>query len=111
MIPVIGTMIGIIPVFLLTLSAGDTFSAWGILIYGFTIVGISDNVIRLYALKRLDDVHPLITLIGVIIVVPLFGFFCLIFGPILISLLIFLVLVYRNNKIVNFSISYLFRFI
>lgn len=99
MIPVIGTMIGIIPVFLLTLSAGDTFSAWGILIYGFTIVGISDNVIRLYALKRLDDVHPLITLIGVIIGVPLFGFIGLIFGPILISLFLILVSVYRKEYI------------
>lgn len=99
MIPIVGTMVGIIPVFLLTLSAGDTFAAWGILIYGFVIVGISDNITRLYALKRLDDVHPLITLIGVIIGVPLFGFIGLIFGPILISLLLILIRVYRKEYI------------
>lgn len=102
MIPVIGTMIGFIPVFLLTLSAGDTFSAWAILIYGLTIVGISDNVIRLYALKRLDDVHPLITLIGVIIGVPLFGFIGLIFGPILLSLFLILIRVYRKEYIEDY---------
>lgn len=103
MIPVIGTMVGIIPVFLLTLSAGEPFAAWGILIYGFVVVGISDNVIRLYALKRLDDVHPLITLIGVIIGVPLFGFIGLIFGPILISLFLILVSVYRKEYIEEYS--------
>lgn len=99
MVPIIGVMVGIIPVFLLTLSAGDTFAAWAILIYGFVVVGLADNVTRLYALKKLDDVHPLITLIGVIIGVPLFGFIGLIFGPILISLFLILVSVYRKEYI------------
>lgn len=104
MIPIIGTLIGIIPVFLLTLSAGDTFSAWGILIYGIVVVGATDNVIRLYALKRLDDVHPLITLIGVIIGVPLFGFIGLIFGPILLSLFMILLRVYRKEYIADYDL-------
>ncbi|HLS29946.1 MAG TPA: AI-2E family transporter [Flavobacteriaceae bacterium] len=103
MIPVIGTLIGIIPVFLLTLSAGDTFAAWGVLIYGLVIVGSTDNVVRLYALKRLDDVHPLITLIGVIIGVPLFGFIGLIFGPILLNLFLILLKVYNKEYIVDYE--------
>lgn len=103
MIPIVGTMIGFVPVFLLTLTAGETFAAWGILIYGFVIVGAVDNITRLYALKRLDDVHPLITLIGVIIGVPLFGFVGLIFGPILINLFLILVRVYRKEYIEDYS--------
>ncbi|SDW43553.1 AI-2E family transporter [Aequorivita viscosa] len=97
MIPFVGTLLGVVPVFLLTLSAGDNFAAWGILMYGFIVVGSTDNVIRLYVLKRLDDVHPLITLIGVIVGVPLFGFIGLIFGPLLISLFIVLVKIYRKE--------------
>ena len=97
MIPFVGTFIGIIPVFLISLSSGDTFQAWGILIYGIVVVGTTDNVIRLYVLKKLDDVHPLITLIGVIVGVPIFGFIGLIFGPLLISLFIALVKVYRSE--------------
>lgn len=97
MIPFVGTLLGVVPVFILTLSTGDTFAAWGILIYGFVVVGSTDNVIRLYVLKRLDDVHPLITLIGVIVGVPLFGFIGLIFGPLLISLFIVLVKIYRKE--------------
>lgn len=102
MVPIVGSMVGFVPVFLLTLSAGEPFSAWGILIYGIIIVGSSDNITRLYALKRLDDVHPLITLIGVIIGVPLFGFIGLIFGPILISIFLILLSVYRKEYIEDY---------
>ena len=97
MIPFVGTLLGILPVFLLALSAGDNFQAWGILIYGLVVVGSTDNIIRLYILQKLDDVHPLITLIGVIVGVPLFGFIGLIFGPLLISLFMILVRIYRKE--------------
>jgi len=97
MIPFVGTLIGILPVFLLELSSGNTFQAWGILIYGLVVVGSSDNIIRLFVMKKLDNVHPLITLIGVIVGVPLFGFIGLIFGPLLISLFLVLLGIYRKE--------------
>lgn len=97
MVPFVGNFLGTIPVFLLSLSNGDIFQAWGILIYGMVVVGASDNLIRLYALKKLDDVHPLITLIGVIIGIPLFGFIGLIFGPLLVSLFLVLVKIYKQE--------------
>ncbi|MCG2418541.1 AI-2E family transporter [Aequorivita sp. F47161] len=97
MIPFVGTLVGILPVFVLTLSTGHIFQAWGILIYGFVVVGSTDNIIRLYVLKKLDNVHPLVTLIGVIVGVPLFGFIGLIFGPLLISLFMVIVSIYRKE--------------
>src|SRR5690606_24488577 len=57
MIPFVGTLVGILHVFVLTLSAGEVFNAWGILIYRFVIVGSNDNLIRLYIHKTLDHVH------------------------------------------------------
>jgi predicted PurR-regulated permease PerM len=97
MIPFVGTLIGILPVFILELSLGNNFEAWGILLYGLIVVGSTDNIIRLYVLKKLDNVHPLITLIGVIVGVPLFGFIGLIFGPLLISLFLVIVGIYRKE--------------
>ncbi len=97
MIPFVGTLLGILPVFIITLSSGSEFQAWGILIYGFVVVGSTDNIIRLYVLKKLDNVHPLVTLIGVIVGVPLFGFIGLIFGPLLISLFMVIVRIYRKE--------------
>lgn len=97
MIPFVGSPLGTIPVFLLELSNGNTFQAWGILIYGIGLVGATDNFLRLYVLKRLDNVHPLITLIGVLVGVPLFGFIGLIFGPLLISLFLIVLKIYKNE--------------
>jgi len=99
MIPFVGTLVGILPVFLIALASGDSFSAWGILLYGFIVVGSTDNIIRLYVLKKMDDVHPLITLIGVIIGIPLFGFIGLIFGPILISLFFIVAKMYKMEYV------------
>ncbi len=97
MIPFVGTLVGILPVFIITLSSGNSFQAWGILLYGFIVVGSTDNLIRLYVLKKLDNVHPLITLLGVIIGVPIFGFIGLIFGPLLISLFFIVLRIYNKE--------------
>ncbi|WP_430426512.1 AI-2E family transporter [Maribacter litoralis] len=97
MIPFIGTFIGIFPVFVLSLASGDEFQAWGILIYGILVVGMTDNLIRLFVLKSLDSTHPLITLIGVLIGIPLFGFVGLIFGPLIINLFLIIVKIYKQQ--------------
>jgi len=97
MVPFIGSLLGILPVFILSLSNGSSFQAWGILLYGFIVVGATDNLFRLFILKKLDNVHPLITLIGVIIGVPIFGFIGLIFGPLLISLFLIIVRMYKKE--------------
>lgn len=97
MIPFVGSMLGTIPVFFIAYSSGDVFNAWGILAYGIFVVGATDNLIRLFVLKKLDNVHPLITLFGVIIGIPLFGFIGLIFGPLLVSLFFVLIKIYKNE--------------
>jgi predicted PurR-regulated permease PerM len=97
MIPFIGTAIGIIPVTILLYAQGMHWQAVAIFIYGMVVVGATDNFIRLYVLKRLSNVHPLITLFGVVVGVPLFGFIGLIFGPLLISLFLLIVKIYKNE--------------
>ncbi|MFL0353717.1 AI-2E family transporter [Xanthomarina sp. GH4-25] len=97
MIPFVGNLLGTIPVFILTISNGNDFQAWGILLYGIIVVGSTDNIIRLFVLRKLDNVHPLITLIGVIVGIPLFGFIGLIFGPLLVSLSLIIVRIYKNE--------------
>ena len=97
MIPFIGGFLGILPAFIVTYANGDMFQAWGILVYGIVIVGATDNLIRLFVLKKLDNVHPLITLVGVIIGVPLFGFIGLIFGPLLLSLFLVVIKIYKEE--------------
>ncbi|SCX87452.1 Predicted PurR-regulated permease PerM [Nonlabens sp. Hel1_33_55] len=97
MIPFVGTALGIAPVVILLLAQGETESAIGILIYGAVVVGSTDNLFRLIVQKKLADIHPLITLIGVVVGVPLFGFIGLIFGPLLISLFLLLIKIYKKE--------------
>jgi predicted PurR-regulated permease PerM len=97
MVPFIGTAIGIVPVTILLYSMGMEWQAVFIIIYGFVIVGITDNILRLYILNRLASVHPLITLFGVIVGVPLFGFIGLIFGPLLVSLFLLILKIYKHE--------------
>ncbi|OEY73510.1 AI-2E family transporter [Salegentibacter salarius] len=97
MIPFIGTAIGIIPVVILLIAQGDNWQAIAMLIYGFVVVGSTDNLIRLYILDRLAAVHPLITIFGVIVGVQLFGFIGLIFGPLLISLFLLILKIYKKE--------------
>lgn len=97
MIPFVGTLLGIVPITILLLAQGQNWQAMAILIYGIVVVGSTDNIIRLFILKRLDDVHPLITLLGVVVGVPLFGFIGLIFGPLLISLFLLILKIYKED--------------
>ena len=97
MVPFIGTAIGIVPVAILLYSQGMEWQTVFILIYGFVVVGVTDNILRLYILNRLASVHPLITLFGVVVGVPLFGFIGLIFGPLLISLFLLILKIYKHE--------------
>lgn len=97
MIPFIGTALGVVPVVILLYSTGNNWEATAMLIYGVAIVGSTDNVFRVVVQKRLADIHPLITLVGVIIGIPLFGFLGLIFGPLLISLFLLMLKIYKKE--------------
>jgi predicted PurR-regulated permease PerM len=56
-----------------------------------------DNLLRLYIAKKMGDTHPLITILGVILGVPLFGILGLVIGPLMISYLLLLVKVYEKE--------------
>jgi predicted PurR-regulated permease PerM len=97
MIPVFGAAIGYIPVSLLFFANSQPGKGVIMLLYGFGIIGTVDNLFRFWVLKRIGDVHPLITGFGVIIGVSLFGFIGLIFGPILISMFLVFIKIYANE--------------
>ncbi len=101
MIPFVGTAVGIVPVVIIMFSTGQNFQAVGILLYGLIVVGTSDNLFRMVVQKKLANIHPLITLIGVIIGVPLFGFIGLIFGPLLISIFLLILKIYKEEFVIR----------
>ncbi|MBE4951033.1 AI-2E family transporter [Chryseobacterium culicis] len=96
-IPVVGTAIVYVPVCIFMIAEGNTGQGLGLAIYCLVVVGLTDNLLRFTLLKKLENIHPLNTVFGIIMGMNLFGFMGLIFGPILISLTLLLVQVYRNE--------------
>jgi predicted PurR-regulated permease PerM len=95
LLPVIGTAIVWAPLCIYLFAIDHTTQAIGLLIYSVLITGSVDNVLRFTILKKLGDVHPIITALGIIVGIPLFGFMGFIFGPLLISYLLLLIKIYR----------------
>ena len=48
-------------------------------------------------MKKLEDIHPLVTVFGIILGMNIFGFMGLIFGPILMSITVLIIQVYRDE--------------
>lgn len=99
LIPIVGTMLIWLPVTIGLFIIGNLTGGIGLGLYGFFIIGGVDNVARLLLQKWLADIHPLITIFGVIIGIPMFGFWGLIFGPLLLSLFVLLFNMYRHEFI------------
>lgn len=97
MIPVVGSAIVYAPIVIFMIAEGNTGSGLGLLAYCAIVVGLTDNLLRFTLLKKLEDIHPLNTVFGIIMGMNLFGFMGLIFGPIMVSLTVLLIQVYRNE--------------
>jgi predicted PurR-regulated permease PerM len=94
-IPFVGTALIWIPAGLVQLSMGASWQGIGILIYGALVITNIDNVFRFVLQKKLADIHPLVTVFGVIIGLNWFGLPGLIFGPVLISYFLIMIKIYR----------------
>ena len=96
-IPMVGTALVWFPVAAYLAISGDWFNAIGIAAYGAIVVSQSDNLIRFILQKKMADTHPLITIFGVVIGLPLFGFMGVIFGPLLLSLFFLFVDMFKKE--------------
>lgn len=100
-LPVVGAPFVFIPAALIQLSNGNATAGWGLLIWGFVLIINIDNVIRFMIARKVANTHPIITVIGVIIGIPLFGILGLVFGPLLLSYFILTFKIYEGNKLLT----------
>ena len=103
--PLVGTMIIWVPLVIYLYSINQNITATGLTIYSFVITGNVDYITRLGLLKKIGNVHPMITVLGVIVGLQLFGFMGLIFGPLLISYFIILIKIYVNEFTVKANVE------
>lgn len=96
-IPIVGSGIIWIPLGGFLYAQGEQGAAFGLFVYCLLVVVNVDNLLRIFLLKAFADIHPLITLLGVITGLKLFGFIGLIFGPLMVSYLLLLIRIYMDE--------------
>ncbi|TGD80670.1 AI-2E family transporter [Hymenobacter wooponensis] len=99
-IPVLGTPLVWGPAAILKLTQGHTGQGIGILLVGLIAIMNIDNLLRIVLARRMGNIHPLITLAGVVLGVEIFGILGLVLGPLLLSYFIVLMQVFeRENRL------------
>jgi predicted PurR-regulated permease PerM len=95
--PIVGTMIIWIPIVIFLFSKGETANGVWLTVWSLLITGNVDYLARITLMRKLGNVHPLITVLGVIVGLQLFGFWGFIFGPLLISYFLLLFKIYASE--------------
>jgi predicted PurR-regulated permease PerM len=97
-VPVLGTPLVWGPAAILKLTQGATSQGVGILLVGVIVIMNIDNLLRIVLARRIGDIHPLITLAGVVLGVNIFGILGLVLGPLLLSYFIVLMRVFEREN-------------
>lgn len=98
-IPIVGTTIIWIPLCVYLFVTKDWGNGVGLLLYSGLLITNVDNLVRLLIQKKMGNIHPLITVFGVIMGLPLFGFWGIIFGPLMLALFCLFVDVFKREYI------------
>jgi predicted PurR-regulated permease PerM len=98
-LPVVGAPTLCIPASILLMMSGHNVKGILLLAYGLLFIGNVDNVLRMIINKRIANTHPIISVVGVFIGLPLFGILGLVFGPVLLSYFLLLLEIYETNRL------------
>lgn len=97
LIPIVGTGLIWVPLMVYLFAIGHIWQGVGLAIYSLVILTNIDYAARITVLRKIGNVHPIITIFGVIVGLSMFGFLGLVFGPLLITYFIVLIRIYRNE--------------
>jgi len=98
-LPIVGAPTLCIPAAIILMAGGHSLKGILLLAYGLLFIGNIDNVLRMIINKRIANTHPIISVIGVFIGLPLFGILGLVFGPVLLSYFLLLLEIYETNRL------------
>ena len=97
LVPIVGTTTIWLPLAIELLVEGHIWQGIVLLIYGVCVISIIDYGARMVFMKKKANIHPLITVFGVILGMKLFGFWGIIFGPLMVSGFFLLIQIYNTE--------------
>ena len=94
LIPMIGTVIVSVPLGLFLISNGELWQGIFLMACGLFVIANVDNLVRIVLLGKVANTPPLVVIFGVLMGIPVFGFWGIIFGPLFISSFLLLIKIY-----------------
>ena len=97
LVPTVGTAISLVPAIAYLFITGQTPQAIGLAIWGAAAVGLIDNFLGPKLVSSRINVHPVLVLLAVLGGIQFFGFLGFLIGPIVVSVFIALIDMYRSD--------------
>lgn len=97
LLPIVGAPMVWLPWGLYLVYAGRTFDGVGLMLYSAILVNGIEHVIRPKLIGSVADIHPLVVLLGVLGGLAVFGFIGFILGPLILSVFITVLNLYRKE--------------
>jgi predicted PurR-regulated permease PerM len=94
-VPLLGSPLAWLPAVIYLLLNGTTGPAIGLLVYCTLVVSGSDNVVKPLLLRGSASIHPLLGFLSIIGGVLAFGVFGFLIGPVVLSLVLSAIRIYR----------------
>jgi predicted PurR-regulated permease PerM len=94
-VPLVGSPLAWVPACVYLAMKGETGPAWGLLVFCIVVVSGSDNVIKPMLLRGSARIHPLLGFLSIIGGVLAFGVFGFLIGPVVLSLVLSAIRIYR----------------
>ncbi|MFC1509158.1 AI-2E family transporter [Candidatus Omnitrophota bacterium] len=96
-IPLVGVAMVWIPACIVLLAQKEIVQGIGLFFWGLLIVSTSDNIIRPKLTSSLGKIHPVTVLLGVFIGLKEWGVIGIVIGPLFITVLINLIVMFREE--------------
>ena len=94
-VPLVGSPLGWVPAVVYLAVQGQAGPALGLLVYCTVIVSGSDNVVKPLLLRGAARIHPLLGFLSIVGGVLAFGVFGFLIGPVILSLVLSAIRIYR----------------
>lgn len=97
LLPIVGAPMVWVPWGLYLMYLGETFDGVGLLLYSAILVNGIEHILRPKLVGTIADIHPLLVLLGVVGGLAIFGFIGFILGPLILSVFITVLNLYRKE--------------
>jgi len=78
-------------------TPGGVLAGIFLIVYGAIIINVVDSILRPRLIKSEVNIHPLVTILSVIGGIGLFGFFGILYGPLIVVIFMTILDIYKTN--------------